>query len=131
MECYLAEGELVRLNGGPSGLRVRCSSGTVWLTRGDAADYIIAVGDYFDVAAGQVALVEALKPAEIRLGELPMAGGYPTKPPSVWRPADHDGPDVSEMTAMPSGVVNFRRCDMAWMRQRSAPVGALFLVFSK
>ncbi|KAB0665752.1 DUF2917 domain-containing protein [Oryzomonas japonica] len=81
MECCLAEGELLRLNGGPAGLRVRCSSGTVWLTRGDAADYLIAVGDCFDVAAGQAALVEALKPAEIRLGELPVAGGVPHKAP--------------------------------------------------
>lgn len=75
MECYLAPGELIRLDGGPSGLRVRCSTGTIWLTRGDAADYLVAAGTYFDLAAGQVALVEALKPAEIRLGELPMAGG--------------------------------------------------------
>ncbi|GFE61699.1 DUF2917 domain-containing protein [Geobacter sp. AOG2] len=77
MECYLAEGELIRLDGGPSGLRLRCSTGTVWLTRGDAGDYLVVAGTCFDVAPGQVALVEALKPAEIRLGELPMAGGVP------------------------------------------------------
>lgn len=75
MECCLAEGELIRLDGGPSGLSLRCSTGTVWLTRGDAADYVIFAGTRFDLAAGQVALVEALKPAEIRLGELPVAGG--------------------------------------------------------
>lgn len=75
MECCLAPGELIRLDGGPSGLRLRCSTGTVWLTRGDAADYLIAAGKYVDVPAGRVALVEALEPAEIRLGEIPMAGG--------------------------------------------------------
>jgi len=74
MECCLAPGELIRLDGGPSGLRLRCSAGMVWLTRGDAADYLVAAGTHFDLAAGQVALVEALKPAEIRLGELPVAG---------------------------------------------------------
>jgi DUF2917 family protein len=75
MECCLAEGELLRLDGGPSGLRVRCSSGTLWLTKGDAADYVIYAGTHVDLAAGQVALVEAMKPAEIRLGDLPMTGG--------------------------------------------------------
>lgn len=79
MECCLAPGELIRLDGCPSGLRLRCSTGTVWLTRGDAADYLVAAGTYFDLAPGQVALVEALKPAEIRLGELPMAGDVPHK----------------------------------------------------
>jgi Protein of unknown function (DUF2917) len=70
---------LLRLDGGPSGLRVRCSSGTVWLTRGDAADYVIYAGSHVDLAAGQAALVEAMKPAEIRLGELPMTGGLSHK----------------------------------------------------
>jgi len=75
MECCLAPGELIRLDGGPTGLRLRCSTGAVWLTRGDGADYLVAAGTGFDLTAGQVALVEALKPAEIRLEELPMAGG--------------------------------------------------------
>ena len=72
MECCLAPKELLRLDGGTGGVRVRCSSGTVWLTRGDGVDYIIPGGRIFDLAAGETALVEALEPATIRLGELSM-----------------------------------------------------------
>ena len=70
MECCLAPKELLRLDGGTVGVRVRCTSGTVWLTKGDGVDYIIPCGRIFDLPAGESALVEALEPATIHLGDL-------------------------------------------------------------
>ncbi len=69
MECCLAEGELIRLDGGTAGLVLRCTGGTVWLTCGDGADYLVSAGRSFELPAGRLAVAEALETAEFCLGE--------------------------------------------------------------
>jgi len=80
MECFLSKDELLRLDGGRSGLVLRCIRGTVWLTCGDGADYLISSGRSFELAPRLVATVEALESAEFCLGEPVVAGK------SVYRP---------------------------------------------
>ncbi len=69
MECCLAQGELIRLEGGKDGLVLRCLSGTVWLTKGDGMDYLVPAGKRIMLAKGESALVEALQPADLLLGD--------------------------------------------------------------
>jgi hypothetical protein len=69
MECCFVEGELIRLDGGKTGLTLRCRSGLLWLTKGDGQDYLIADGNGFALGRGETALVEALKSSELSLGE--------------------------------------------------------------
>lgn len=69
MECLFAEGELIRLAGGKTGLTLRCRTGLLWLTKGDGQDYLIVAGNGYELARGEAALVEALKPSELRLDE--------------------------------------------------------------
>jgi len=74
MECCLAEGELLRLEGGKEGLVLRCTAGALWLTKGDGIDYLIPAGRRMLLAKGESALVEALEPSELRLGETASTG---------------------------------------------------------
>ncbi len=67
MECCLGEGELMRLTGGRRGLTLRCLKGTIWLTIGDGADYLVQQGSSFELGRGVSALAEALDVAELRL----------------------------------------------------------------
>lgn len=67
MECCLGKGELIRLTGGRRGLRLRCLKGTIWLTIGDGADYLVHQGNNFELKQGVSALAEALGAAEMRL----------------------------------------------------------------
>ena len=69
MECYLAQGELIRVAGEKDGVVLRCTSGTIWLTCGDGRDYLLTAGKSFEIAARQVAVAEALQPAECSLGK--------------------------------------------------------------
>lgn len=69
MECCLAEGELVRLEGGKRGLVVRCTAGTLWLTKGDGCDYLIPAGRRITLAKREQALVEALEQSELCLAK--------------------------------------------------------------
>lgn len=69
MECSLSQGELIRLDGEKDGVILRCSSGTIWLTCGDGRDYLLSAGNSFELAAGQVAVAEALQAAECTLGK--------------------------------------------------------------
>jgi hypothetical protein len=69
MELCIAAGELIKLEGGRKGLVLRCTSGLVWLTKGDGNDYLIPAGKPVTLARGESALVEALKPSELRRGE--------------------------------------------------------------
>jgi hypothetical protein len=78
MEFCLGEGELLRLEGGKRGVVLRCNAGTVWLTKGDGIDYLIPAGRRLVLAKGESALVEALEPAELRLGEAATAGDMTT-----------------------------------------------------
>ena len=80
MECCLAKGELIRLAGGTGGLVLRCSGGTVWLTCGDGADYLVRAGRSFDLPAHRTAVAEALESAEFYLGEPAAAGVMLHKP---------------------------------------------------
>jgi hypothetical protein len=64
MECCLAQGELLRLAGEKNGVTLRCTSGVIWLTCGDGRDYLLSAGKSFLIAAGQVAVAEALQMAE-------------------------------------------------------------------
>jgi len=74
MECSLAKGELIRLDGGASGLLLRCSVGTVWLTCGDGTDHLISAGSSFKLDAHRVAVSEALESAEFYLAEQVTSG---------------------------------------------------------
>lgn len=67
MECWLGQGELIRVDGGKEGVTLHCSSGTVWLTCGNGVDYLLHAGKSFVVAANQVAVAEALLAAECTL----------------------------------------------------------------
>ncbi|MBC8017866.1 MAG: DUF2917 domain-containing protein [Verrucomicrobia bacterium] len=69
MECCLATGELIRLDGGALGLVLRCTTGRVWLTKNDGQDYLIKAGRSLELAAGENALIEALDPAGIFVPE--------------------------------------------------------------
>ncbi len=69
MDCSIAKGELLRLEGGKSGLFLSCTSGAVWLTLGDGADYLIQNGKSFEIPAQRLAVVEALECSEFHLGE--------------------------------------------------------------
>ncbi|MDD2852041.1 MAG: DUF2917 domain-containing protein [Desulfuromonadaceae bacterium] len=67
MECCLAQGELLRLEGEKNGVVLRCTSGVIWLTCGDSRDYLLSPGRSFTLAAGQSAVAEALHTAECTL----------------------------------------------------------------
>lgn len=67
MECHLLQGEIVRLVGEKNGFVVRCTSGTIWLTCGDGRDYLLSAGNSFTLAAGLVAVAEALQTADCML----------------------------------------------------------------
>jgi hypothetical protein len=69
MECCLAEGELIRVDGEKDGVILRCSKGTIWLTCGDGRDYLISAGCSFEIASHQVAVAEALQAAECTIGK--------------------------------------------------------------
>lgn len=69
MECCLAQGELIRLDGEQEGVVLRCTSGTLWLTCGDGRDYLLSAGKSFTVAARQFAVAEALQHVECTLGK--------------------------------------------------------------
>jgi hypothetical protein len=70
MECCLGKGEVMRISGGETGIVLRSRRGTLWITTGEAADYLIHEGRCLEVAAGASALVEALGSAEMQI-ELP------------------------------------------------------------
>ena len=80
MECCLSRGELTRV-GSRRGMQLRCLSGTLWVTVGDGADYLVSQGSSFKVAAGASALVEALGSAEMKVeaedGEATSIGAVP------------------------------------------------------
>ena len=80
MECCLAKGELIRLDGGSGGVVLRCKGGAVWLTCGDGADYLICAGRSFELAPHRIAVTEALESAEFYLGEPSAAGDVLHKP---------------------------------------------------
>jgi hypothetical protein len=82
MECCLAQGELIRVNGEKDGVILRCTCGTVWLTCGDGRDYLLGAGKTFTVAAGQTAIAEALSPSECSLGK-PQRAGSPLHNPVI------------------------------------------------
>ncbi len=67
MECCLAQGELIRLEGEKNGVILRCIGGAVWLTCGDSRDYLLTAGRSFALAAGQFAVAEALQAAVCNL----------------------------------------------------------------
>ena len=73
MKCCLGKGELMQVAGDQRKLLLRCLSGTLWITQGDARDYLVYQGDGFQLRAGASALVEALGPAEMRLEAAPGA----------------------------------------------------------
>lgn len=74
MECCLTKGELIKINGGKGGLVLRCTVGSIWLTCGDGADYLLTAGRSFELPARRLAMVEAMATAEFCFGE-PAASG--------------------------------------------------------
>jgi hypothetical protein len=80
MECCLAKGELIRLDGGTKGLILRCTAGALWLTCGDGADYLVHAGRSFELPAHLIATTEALESAEFFLAEPATAGDMLHKP---------------------------------------------------
>lgn len=80
MECTLSQGELIRLDGEKDGVIMRCGSGTIWLTCGDGRDYLLSAGKSFELAAGQVAVAEALQTAECTLGKPLLTGNSLQRP---------------------------------------------------
>ncbi len=80
MECCLAQGELIRLDGERDGVTLRCASGAIWLTCGDGRDYLLTAGRSFAISAGQVAVAEALKTSECTLGKPVSARSHSQSP---------------------------------------------------
>ncbi len=80
MKCTLSRGELIRLDGGKSGILLHCVDGTLWLTSGDGTDYLIKAGTSFEVTAKMSAVVEALESVEFRLGEAVVVENMSAKP---------------------------------------------------
>jgi len=80
MECCLSKGELIKLDGGTSGLVLRCTLGAVWLTCGDGADYLLSAGRSFELAARRSAVIEALETSGFYLGEPAAAGEIVRRP---------------------------------------------------
>ena len=74
MECCLKKGELIRVDGGKSGLVLRCTVGSIWLTCGDGADYLLTAGRSHELPARGTAIVEALAAAGVFLGEPAVSG---------------------------------------------------------
>ncbi|GEM_PF-5838527 len=74
MECTLAKGELLRLDGGGCGVIIRCSGGELWLTCGDGADYLIRAGCSFELKSRLQAVVEALDGAAFSLQQAVRSG---------------------------------------------------------
>ncbi|HXE95516.1 MAG TPA: DUF2917 domain-containing protein [Dongiaceae bacterium] len=72
MECGLAEGELIRLDGGKGGTVLRCTSGTIWVTCGDGRDYLLSAGKSFAITARQFVVAEALQTAECNIEKMPV-----------------------------------------------------------
>lgn len=79
MECCLAQGELVKLDSGKEAVTIRCTTGSVWMTKGDGIDYMVNAGSRITLTVGESALVEALVPSEIRIGN-PAAAGAMLRP---------------------------------------------------
>lgn len=82
MECCLAQGELIRVDGEKDGVILCCTRGTIWLTCGDGRDYLLQAGKKITVTAGQVAVAEALHATECTLSKLPCAG-TPLQRPAI------------------------------------------------
>jgi hypothetical protein len=74
MECCLTKGELIRVGGGKGGLVLRCTVGSIWLTCGDGADYLLTAGRSFELPARRLALIEAMTTAEYCFGEPAVSG---------------------------------------------------------
>lgn len=74
MECCLAQGELIKLDGRKEGVTIRCASGSVWLTKEDGADYMIKAGRRMTLTPGESGLIEALCQSEIIIGSPALAG---------------------------------------------------------
>jgi hypothetical protein len=67
MECCLGKGEVMRISGGETGIVLRSRRGTLWVTTGEATDYLIHESRFLELAAGASALVEALGSAEMQI----------------------------------------------------------------
>jgi hypothetical protein len=80
MECRLTKGELIRLDGGKGGIKLSCKSGAIWLTTGDGLDRMIEAGCCFEIPSGCLAVAEALKSSEFRLGDALTANSILHKP---------------------------------------------------
>ena len=80
MECCLSKGELIKLDGGTSGLALRCTLGAVWLTCGDGADYLLSAGRSFELSTRRSAVIEALESSVFNLGEPVVAGEIVHRP---------------------------------------------------
>jgi len=70
MDCTLGKGELLRINGHPGGMVLRCIKGTVWITNGNGMDYLVHEGKIFRLDPAATTVIEALGPAEVRLETL-------------------------------------------------------------
>jgi len=69
MQVSLAAGEIICLDGGQNGVTVRCTSGLLWLTTGNGADYLVDADRPFHLEAGITAVAEAFKAAELNLAK--------------------------------------------------------------
>ena len=75
MECCLARGELMRVDGEKGGVVLRCTSGIIWLTSGDGRDYLLSAGKSFAVGARVVVVAEELQASECTLAKLYLYSG--------------------------------------------------------
>lgn len=79
MDCTLDKGDLLRINGHPRGIVLRCLKGTVWITNGNGVDYLVHEEDIYRLDPTASAVVEALGCAEVNLEsvECEAAGARP------------------------------------------------------
>jgi hypothetical protein len=67
MDCTLGKGDLLRINGHPRGIVLRCLKGTVWITNGNGIDYLVHEEGIFRLDPTATAVIEALGAAEVNL----------------------------------------------------------------
>jgi hypothetical protein len=90
MDCTLGKGDLLRINGQPGGVVLRCLKGTVWITNGNGIDYLVHEEGVFRLDPTATALIEALCFAEVSLKpvECGTAGTHPALRLAACRPGD-------------------------------------------
>jgi len=68
MEILLRRDESFTIAGSGNGVVVVCREGTLWITQaGDTRDHLLNAGERYTVRGSGVVVIEALRPADLRI----------------------------------------------------------------